>query len=106
MKRSTSSIGTWRIGELAKATGVSTDALRHYEQKGLLRSQRARNGYREYPEDAIERVGMIRKALAFGFTLDELGGVFQVLDGGGIPCQQVRSLAVSKLAQIEIHWRK
>jgi hypothetical protein len=41
MKRSSSSSGTWRIGALAKAVGVSTDTLRHYERKGVLRSQRA-----------------------------------------------------------------
>jgi DNA-binding transcriptional MerR regulator len=103
MKRSSSSSGTWRIGALAKAAGVSTDTLRHYERKGVLRSQRAENGYREYPEDVIERVQMIRKALAVGFTLDELSAVFQVFDRGGTPCQQVRSLASTKLAQIETH---
>ena len=91
------------IGELAKATGVSTDTLRHYERKGVLNSQRAGNGYRRYPEDALERVRMVRQGLAIGFTLDELRSIFQVFDRGGVPCQQVRNLAVSKLAQIEIH---
>lgn len=36
MKRSASHSGSWAIGELAKATGVSTDTLRHYERKGVL----------------------------------------------------------------------
>jgi DNA-binding transcriptional MerR regulator len=88
---------------LAKATGVSTDTLRHYERKGVLHSQRAGNGYRQYPEDALERVRMVRQCLAIGFTLDELRSIFQVFDRGGAPCQQVRNLAVSKLAQIELH---
>ncbi|HYX28530.1 MAG TPA: heavy metal-responsive transcriptional regulator [Pyrinomonadaceae bacterium] len=103
MKQTASTGGPWRIGELAKAAGVSTDTLRHYERKGVLRSQRARNGYREYDESVLERVRMIRKALAIGFTLDELNAVFKVFDRGGVPCQQVRSLAASKLAQLEIH---
>ena len=55
-----------------KLAGVSTDTLRHYERKGVLHSQRAGNGYREYPEDALERVRMVRQGLAIGFTLDEL----------------------------------
>jgi DNA-binding transcriptional MerR regulator len=91
------------IGELAKATGVSTDTLRHYERKGVLNSHRAGNGYRQYPEDALERVRMVRQGLAIGFTLDELRSIFQVFDRGGAPCQQVRNLAVNKLAQIETH---
>lgn len=103
MKRSPSHSGSWAIGELAKATGVSTDTLRHYERKGVLHSQRAGNGYREYPEDALERVRMVRQGLAIGFTLDELRSIFKVFDCGGAPCQQVRSVAANKLAQIETH---
>ena len=95
--------GFWRVGELAKAAGVSADTLRHYEKKGLLRPQRSRNGYREYPQHAIERVRMIRQALAVGFTLDELSEVFKVLDRGGAPCHEVRNLAATKLADLESH---
>lgn len=103
MKRSASHSGSWAIGGLAKATGVSTDTLRHYERKGVLHSQRAGNGYRQYPENALERVRMVRQGLAIGFTLDELRSIFRVFDRGGAPCQQVRSLAANKLAQIETH---
>lgn len=93
----------WKVGELAKAAGVSPDTLRHYERKGLLRPQRLGNGYREYPQHALERVQMIRQALAVGFTLDELSAIFNVFDHGGAPCRQVRSLAATKLAEIERH---
>jgi DNA-binding transcriptional MerR regulator len=95
--------GVWKVGELAKAAGVSPDTLRHYERKGLLRPPRLENGYREYPNHALERVQMIRQALAVGFTLDELGAIFNVFDHGGAPCRQVRALAATKLAEIERH---
>src|SRR6185436_15247458 len=104
MKQSGS--GNWQIGELAKAAGVSTDTLRHYERKAVLQSRRAANGYREYPAEALERVRMIRQALAVGFTLDELKAIFKAFDRGGAPCEQVRSLAAGKLAQLEIHLRE
>ena len=103
MKQSASHSGSWSIGALAKATGVSTDTLRHYERKGVLHSERSGNGYRQYSEDALERVRMVRQGLAIGFTLDELRSIFKVFDRGGAPCQQVRSLAAHKLAQIETH---
>ena len=106
MNRKTSKGEPWRIGELAKATSVSTDTLRHYERKGALRSARSSNGYREYPENALERVRMIRQALSVGFTLDELSAIFKVFDGGGAPCQQVRSLAAQKLAEVESHLKE
>jgi len=103
MKTKRADKDVWLIGELAKATGVSTDTLRHYERKGLLRPQRSDNGYREYPKHAVERVRMIRQALGVGFTLDELKAVFNVFDRGGAPCHDVRSLAATKLAEIERH---
>ena len=106
MNRKISKTETWGIGELAKATGVSTDTLRHYERKGVLHSERSSNGYRMYRENALERVRMIRQALAVGFTLDELSTIFKVFDGGGAPCQHVRSLAAKKLAEVENHLRE
>lgn len=99
----TKSNGFFRIGALAKTSGISTDALRHYEKKGLLRPTRSANGYREYSEHALERVRMIQQALAVGFTLDELTAVFKVFDQGGAPCGKVRALAASKLVDIERH---
>lgn len=91
-----------RAGELARAAGVSTDTLRHYERKGvLLRPRRAANGYRQYPPEALDRVLLVRRALGVGFTLDELSRVLSVRDRGGAPCREVRALAAAKLAEVE-----
>jgi DNA-binding transcriptional MerR regulator len=73
--------GTLRSGELARLTGVSTDTLRVYERRGLLsKPRRSANGYREYPPEAHVRVRLVQRALAIGFTLDELPQVFNVVD--------------------------
>jgi len=106
LKKRTADKDVWRVGDLADAAGVSADTLRHYERKGVLRPQRSSNGYREYPAHALERVRMIRQALAVGFTLDELAAVFRVFDGGGAPCHEVRRLASAKLAHLEEHLRE
>jgi DNA-binding transcriptional MerR regulator len=93
----------WFAGELAAAAGVSTDTLRHYERKGVLpRPARSANGYRRYPADAIERVRMVRNALAVGFTLDELARLLAERGRGGAPCREVRAMAAGKLAAIEV----
>jgi DNA-binding transcriptional MerR regulator len=93
---------SFRAGELAKAAGVSTDTLRHYERKGVLpRPRRAANGYRQYRPEALDRVLLVRRALAFGFTLDELSRVLAVRDRGAAPCGEVRALAAAKLAEVE-----
>lgn len=93
--------GFLRIGELARLSGISPDSLRNYERKGLLKPHRLASGYRVYPAHAIERVRMIRRALALGFRLDDLARIFKVRDAGGAPCRQVRKLVAEKLAEVE-----
>ncbi|MEV3993880.1 MerR family transcriptional regulator [Streptomyces sp. NPDC049837] len=70
-----------RIGELAKVTGTTARALRHYEQAGLISSERASNGYRVYAERAVVRVRNIRHLLAAGLTLDDVRVFLPCLDG-------------------------
>lgn len=62
-----------KIGEVATRTGVSVDALRFYEEKGLIKPQRAANGYRFYPEQTLQLVGYIKLAQQLGFSLKEIG---------------------------------
>jgi DNA-binding transcriptional MerR regulator len=67
--------------QLARATGVSTDTLRYYERKALIAlPPRAPNGYRCYPAEAVGRVQLIRRALAIGFSVEELRRVLRSRD--------------------------
>ncbi|MGC4951960.1 MerR family transcriptional regulator [Actinomadura citrea] len=70
-----------RIGELARITGTTPRALRHYEEAGLLTSRRAENGYRIYDQSAAVRVRNIRELLAVGLTLDDVRAFSVCLDG-------------------------
>ncbi|TBL29067.1 MULTISPECIES: MerR family transcriptional regulator [unclassified Micromonospora] len=70
-----------RIGELARATGSTPRALRHYEEHGLIDSHRAANGYREYDDRAVVRVRNIRHLLAGGLTLTDVRAFLPCLDG-------------------------
>jgi DNA-binding transcriptional MerR regulator len=91
-----------RSGELARLAGVSTDTLRHYERKGVLAApRRSNNGYRDYPAEALDRIRLVRRSLAVGFTLDELASILKQRDGGSPPCHQVRDLAATKLLEVE-----
>jgi len=91
-----------RSAELARLAGVSADTLHHYELKGLLaKAPRSANGYREYPPESFTRILLIRRAVALGFTLDEIARILAVRDRGGAPCRSVRALAEEKLATLE-----
>lgn len=55
-----------RIGEVARQAGVSTRALRYYEEQGLLASGRTPSGQRIYPDSAVERVRLIQQLFTAG----------------------------------------
>ncbi|MFC6882082.1 MULTISPECIES: MerR family transcriptional regulator [Actinomadura] len=60
------------IGELAKATGVATSALRYWEDLGLIPVPARVSGQRRYPASSVELVGMILLLRDVGFTLREV----------------------------------
>ncbi|WP_208828032.1 MerR family transcriptional regulator [Streptomyces ficellus] len=93
-----------RIGELARVTGTSARALRHYEEQGLLSSTRAPNGYREYDEGAAVRVRNIRHLLDAGLTLEDVAVFGACLDGdvaGARPSGRGLETARERLAVLD-----
>lgn len=60
-----------RIGEVARAAGVSVKTVRHYESLGLIRSTRRSNGYRDYPDDAPRLVAEAHALGRVGIRLDQ-----------------------------------
>ena len=50
---------TITIGEAAKRSGVAASALRYYEERGLITSERAGSGHRRYPRAVLRRVAFI-----------------------------------------------
>lgn len=98
---------TFGSGELARAAGVSTDTLRHYERKGLLApAHRTSAGYRRYPAAALARVALIQRTLVIGFSLDEIGRVLAERERGGAPCRKVHALVGARLADLEARLRE
>lgn len=60
------------VGELAKRAGVATSALRFYEERGLIQSERNGSGHRRYPRAVVRRVAFIVFAQRVGLTLEEI----------------------------------
>jgi MerR family transcriptional regulator, copper efflux regulator len=107
MESVTSSKRPLHSGQLARLAGVSADSLRYYERVGVLPApERSAGGYRVYPPGSLERVRLVRRALAFGFSLAELAHIFGVRERGGIPCRQARALGKPKLAEVERRLRE
>jgi DNA-binding transcriptional MerR regulator len=97
-----------RIGELAERTGVSTRALRYYEEQGLLSARRADNGYREYQESDLRLVAEIRSLLAAGFSLEDSRPFVDCLRAGheeGGSCLESVAVYRRRLAEIDADLR-
>lgn len=67
------------IGELAARSGMATSALRFYETKGLIASERTDGNQRRYPRATLRRVALIRAGQEVGLTLAELAEALATL---------------------------
>jgi MerR family transcriptional regulator, redox-sensitive transcriptional activator SoxR len=61
------------IGEVARRSGVAASALRFYEERGLIASERAGSGRRRYARPVLRRIAFIVFAQRVGLSLDEIG---------------------------------
>jgi MerR family transcriptional regulator, redox-sensitive transcriptional activator SoxR len=61
------------IGDVSRRSGVASSALRFYEQRGLIDSERAGSGHRRYPRSVLRRIAFIVFAQRVGLTLEEIG---------------------------------
>jgi MerR family redox-sensitive transcriptional activator SoxR len=73
------------IGELAERSGAATSALRFYEARGLLSSERTSGGHRVYPRSMLRRVAFVRAAQRCGLTLDEIREALDTLPSARTP---------------------
>ena len=91
-----------RIGAVAKATGVSVEAIRYYEKLGLLpEATRTPSGYREFPPGAERRVRFIQRAQALGFSLDEIRQLLDLRASDAAPTSEVKQRVDAKLRAVE-----
>lgn len=67
------------IGETAKRSGVAASALRFYEEKGLIASERAGSGHRRFPRPVLRRIAFIVFAQRIGLSLEEIGAELEKL---------------------------
>lgn len=90
---------TLQIGQVARRTGVSIDAIRFYEKAGLLPAPARSSGrYRLYDARALEDVAFIQKAQRLGFSLEEIRQLFAIQRHPDEVCENVRDLVAQKLA--------
>lgn len=95
-------MGGMRSSEVAAQAGVNVQTLRYYERRGLVEEpRRSASGYRAYPAEVVEIVRFVKRAQQLGFTLDEVGGLLHLADGGPEGCDPARAVAESRMVELD-----
>lgn len=84
------------IGEVSRRSGVASSALRFYEDRGLISSERAGSGHRRYPRSVLRRIAFIVFAQKIGLRLDEIAGELSKLPPDRAPNRRDWSRLSSK----------
>ncbi|WP_275099672.1 heavy metal-responsive transcriptional regulator [Sedimenticola hydrogenitrophicus] len=92
----------FRIGEVARLTGLSVDTLRYYEKIKLLRPVgRSLSGVRLYDRHDLSRLRFVQRAKAMNFSLEEIARLLEMREDPQHARDEVRELTHQKLAEVE-----
>lgn len=93
-------------GQVAASSGLGREAVRFYEQRGLLADPpRSAGGYRQYSEEDVSRLHFIKRAKELGFSLKEVADLLSLQGRPDVSRAGVRMQAEAKLADIEARIR-
>lgn len=67
------------IGQVAERSGVPHTALRFYEERGLISSERTAGNQRRYARSVLRRIAFIRSAQRIGLSLEDVADVLETL---------------------------
>ena len=73
------------ITEVSSRSGVAASALRFYEERGLIQSERAGSGHRRYPRGVLRRIAFIVFAQRIGLSLEEVKAELAKLPTNRVP---------------------
>jgi len=90
-----------QIGEVAKLTTLTVDAIRFYERRALLpKAPRTVGRFRLYTNDDVVRLGFIREMQGLGFSLTEIRQLLELREHHLDACLEVRDLLKAKLEKV------
>ena len=90
------------IGQVTDLSGVPIRTIRYYESLGLLQSlERTEGGFRQFSLSVLTRLSFIKRAQSLGLSLQEIGEILQVYDGGKPPCNEIQQKLNDKILEID-----
>lgn len=89
------------IADAAKQAGLTPKAIRFYEAQGLLRPDRASNGYRAFSDTDVHTLRFLKRARDLGFSVEECRALLGLYHEGERSSAEVKALAESRVAEID-----
>lgn len=89
------------IGEVAARSGLPPKTIRYYEEIGLVRPLRRKNGYRAFREADLHKLAFLGRARALGFSIEDCRLLLSLYEDESRESAQVRAIAKGHLAAIE-----
>jgi DNA-binding transcriptional MerR regulator len=91
-----------QIGQVARETGLTVDAIRFYEKQRLLKHPpRSEGGFRLFTAQDIQNIKFIRRAQDLGFSLNDIRELLILQSGDMTACSHVRDLLRTKLSTVQ-----
>ncbi len=90
----------FKIGELARATGITTPTIRYYEEIGLLPASRRVGAQRHYDDDDVRRLTFVRRCREFGFPITQVRILATLMQDNDRSCTEARDVARAHLAAV------
>jgi MerR family redox-sensitive transcriptional activator SoxR len=94
------------IGQVAEESGFAASAIRYYEEVGVLPRPARAGGRRQYDRSGLERLAVLERAKACGFSLPETRQLFHGFREGTPPSERWQAMARRKIAELEELERK
>lgn len=97
----------YSIGTISRRSGVKVPTIRYYEQIGLLaRPERTEGNQRRYTIEALKRLGLIKNAREFGFSMDDIRVLIDLEEQPHAPCNQASEVAREHLLSVRERMKK
>lgn len=89
------------VSDAGRRTGLPAKTIRYYEEVGLVKPDRAANGYRDYSCDDVHRLAFLKRARSLGFSIEECRQLMALYRDRGRASHDVREIAIGHVQAIE-----
>ncbi len=89
------------IGEAAAQSGLPAKTIRYYEDINLIAPRRDANGYRDFSDADVHKLGFLSRARTLGFTIENCRALLGLWEDQSRASGDVKRIAGEHLAVIE-----